>query len=140
MPAEDNGDKIQVRAVARFSRISPYKAREVINLIRGKEIEEAQRILAFTPNRAAQVISKVLNSAIANAENNNNLRAENLVVERCFVDEGPTLKRWRPRARGRATRIRKRTSHITIILGVSERAGEARRRRRMGRARKSRKG
>jgi large subunit ribosomal protein L22 len=126
--------------VGRYIRVSPYKARKVIDLIRGKEVEEAQRILAFSPNHASQVIAKVLNSAIANAENNNKLRAENLVVESCYVDEGPTLKRWMPRARGRATRIRKRTSHITIVLGVSEKRREVRKKRRIGRSRASRKG
>jgi large subunit ribosomal protein L22 len=113
-------EQVTARAVARYIRISPYKARKVMDLIRGKEVEEAQRILAFSPTHASRVIGKVLNSAVANAENNQNLRSDELVVQGGWVDEGPTLKRWMPRARGRATRIRKRTSHITIVLGLSE--------------------
>lgn len=118
-------EKLQVRAVARYVRISPYKARQVARLIKGKDVEEARFIVSFTPKHAARVIGKVLESAVANAENNNGLRAENLVVANCYVDEGPTLKRWRPRALGRATRIRKRTSHITVVLTEKEEAGKA---------------
>jgi len=121
------------RAVARYIRISPYKARKVMDLIRGKDLEEARRILAFSPTHAARVIVKVLDSAVANAENNHNLRSEELVVRAGWVDEGPTLKRWMPRARGRATRIRKRTSHITIVLAPGEKRQPKRRRRLPGR-------
>lgn len=133
-------DKVAVRAVARYIRISPYKARKVMDLVRGKEVEEAKRILAFTPGHASTVIEKVLDSAVANAENNNSLRADELVVGSGWVDEGPTLKRWRPRAMGRATRIRKRTSHITIVLSPGEKKEAARKRKRPGRSKASKKG
>jgi large subunit ribosomal protein L22 len=130
-------DRVRVRAVARYVRISPYKARQIADLIRGKDIEEARYITSFSPKHAARVVGKVLESAVANAENNEGLRAENLVVVNCYIDEGPTLKRWRPRAMGRATRINKRTSHITVILGEQEaELQEARRgRRRRSKAR-----
>ena len=111
---------VRVRAVARYVRVSPYKARRIADQIRGKDLEEARYITRFSPLRAARLVGKVLESAVANAENNKGLRAEDLVVVNCYVDEGPTLKRWRPRALGRATRIRKRTSHITVILGERE--------------------
>jgi large subunit ribosomal protein L22 len=111
---------VQVRAVARFVRVSPYKARQIADLIRGKDLEEARYITNFSPQGAARLVGKVLESAVANAENNNSLRADDLMVVNCYVDEGPTLKRWRPRAYGRATRIRKRTSHITVIVGERE--------------------
>ncbi len=104
------------RAQARYIRISSYKAREVLDLIRGKHVEDADQILQFVERDVAQVVRKVLASAVANAENNDAQDPEALYVSACFADEGPTLKRWRPRARGRATRIRKRTCHITIIV------------------------
>ena len=104
------------RARASYVRSSAYKAREVLDLIRGKSCVDAQDILAFSERDVAQPISKVLNSALANAEHNDGLDAEELYVSACYADEGPTLKRWRPRARGRATRIRKRTCHITVIV------------------------
>lgn len=104
------------RAQYRYARMSPTKVRQVLDLIRGKAIGEADEILAFSERGAAAVIRKVLDSAIANAEHNDEIPADELYVSACYADEGPTLKRWRPRARGRATRIRKRTSHITIIV------------------------
>ena len=104
------------RARASHIRSSAYKAREVLDLIRGKNCGEAQDILAFSERDVARPIGKVLDSALANAEHNDGLDADELYVSACFADEGPTLKRWRPRARGRATRIRKRTCHITVIV------------------------
>ena len=104
------------RARASYVRSSAYKAREVLDLIRGKSCADAQDILAFSERDVAQPIGKVLDSALANAEHNDGLDADELYVSACYADEGPTLKRWRPRARGRATRIRKRTCHITVIV------------------------
>jgi large subunit ribosomal protein L22 len=101
-------------ARARFVRVSPTKARRVIDLIRGRTAAEALAVLQFAPQAASEPVSKVLASAMANAENNLDLDPETLVISRAFVDEGPTLKRIRPRAQGRAFRIRKRTSHITV--------------------------
>ena len=112
-----------VRAQAKNIRSSAYKAREVLNLIRGEHVARAVEILEFTERDIAQVILKCLDSAVANAENNNAIPGDELFVSACYADEGSTMKRWRPRARGRATRIRKRTCHITIIvsrLGADE--------------------
>jgi large subunit ribosomal protein L22 len=118
------------RAQVRYSRMSAYKAREVLDLIRGKEVQQALEILQFVERDAAIVIRKCLASAMANAEHNDQIDSDELFVSACFADEGPTLKRWRPRARGRATRIRKRTCHITIIVSrLSEDQLERRRRR-----------
>jgi large subunit ribosomal protein L22 len=111
---------MDVKAVARFVRIAPRKARLVIDLIRGKQITDAQTILKFTPRFAADVVVKVLNSAVANAENNFKLNRDRLVVTAAFVDVGPTLKRFMPRAQGRASAIHKRTSHITIVVAEKE--------------------
>ncbi len=105
------------RATAKFVRSSAYKAREVLDLIRDKSYGEAAEILLFSERGISEVVAKVLDSAAANAENNDGIPVEELYVAACFADEGPTLKRWRPRARGRATRIRKRTCHITVIVG-----------------------
>jgi large subunit ribosomal protein L22 len=104
------------RAVARYVRMSAYKVREVLDLIRGHDTERAQEILRFCERDAATLVGKVLASAVANAEHNESVPADELYVSACFADEGPTLKRWRPRARGRATRIRKRTCHVTVIV------------------------
>ncbi|WP_026211713.1 50S ribosomal protein L22 [Longispora albida] len=104
------------RAVARHVRISPSKARRVINLVRGLPANRALTVLKFAPQAASEPIYKVLASAIANAENNERLDPDSLLVAEAFVDEGPTLKRFRPRAQGRAYRIRKRTCHITIVV------------------------
>ena len=103
-----------VRAKARYVRTAPRKARLVIDHIRGKSVDEARAILLHTPRAASRDVLKLLDSAIANAENNHELVADELKIDQAFVDEGPTLKRYRPRALGRATRIRKRTSHMTI--------------------------
>ena len=104
------------RARASYVRSSAYKAREVLDLIRGKSCADALDILAFSERDVARPIGKVLDSALANAEHNDGLDADELYVSACYADEGPTLKRWRPRARGRATRIRKRTCHLTVIV------------------------
>lgn len=106
----------QPASVARYIRIAPRKVRLVADLIRGKEVGEALAILRLTPRAASPVLEKVLNSAVANAEHNFDMNANNLSIAKIYVDEGPTLKRFRPRAQGRASRINKRTSHITIIL------------------------
>ena len=113
---------MEARAVARFVRVSPRKARAVVDLIRGKSVEDATAILRFTPRAAAEIVEKVLDSAVANAEKNLMIRPEQLYVATTYVDEGPTIKRIRPRAQGRAFRIDKRTSHITVILKQREEA------------------
>ena len=113
---------MEVRAQARYVRVSPRKARIVVDLVRGKSVTQAQEILRFTNRGIAETVEKVLNSAVANAEHNNYLRAESLVVKKAYVDEGPTMKRIRPRATGSAARIRKRTSHITIVVAPREEA------------------
>jgi large subunit ribosomal protein L22 len=115
-------DAQEAKASATFVRISPTKVRLVVNLIRGRHVDDARRVLEFTQRGAATPIAKVLESAIANAEHNRGLPGDELVVTRAWVDEGPTLKRFRPRAQGRATRIRKRTCHISIVVGRSEEA------------------
>jgi large subunit ribosomal protein L22 len=114
----------KVRAVAKFVHVSPRKARLVAEHIRGRTVPEARTILAFTPRAAAVDVEKVLRSAVANAESNPALHwnGDDLVVAAAFVDEGPTIKRWRPRARGRVARIFKRTCHITIELRQKEAA------------------
>ncbi|WP_071130216.1 50S ribosomal protein L22 [Enterococcus timonensis] len=104
------------RATANTVRTSPRKARITIDLVRGKSVGEAISILKFTPNKNAGIIEKVLMSAIANAENNFDLDVENLFVKEAFVNEGPTMKRFRPRAKGSASPINKRTSHITVVV------------------------
>lgn len=111
---------MEARAVARYVRISPRKARQVIDLVRGKSVDEAFNILRFTPKKAAGIIEKVLNSAVANAENNYDMAPENLYIAKAYVDEGPTMKRIQPRAMGQANLIRKRMSHITIIVSEKE--------------------
>jgi large subunit ribosomal protein L22 len=103
-------------ATARFIRMSATKARLVVDLIRGRHIDDARRVLQFTARGASSPVAKVLESAIANAENNRELPGDELVVAKAWVDEGPTLKRFRPRALGRATRIRKRTCHISVVV------------------------
>jgi large subunit ribosomal protein L22 len=114
-------------ARARYVRVTPMKARRVIELIRGRSAREALAVLEFAPQAASAPVSKVLASAMANAENNLELDPDSLIVSRAFVDEGPTLKRFRPRAQGRAYRIRKRTSHITVeVEAVPERRAAGR--------------
>jgi len=107
---------MEAKAVARYIRIAPYKVRQVVDLIRGKKVDEALAILRFTPKRAAHVVAKVVKSAVANAEHNYDMLRDELVISRAYVDQGPTLKRWRPRAYGRANIRRRRTSHITIVV------------------------
>lgn len=122
---------MQAKAVARTVRIAPRKVRLVLDLVRGKEVGEAVALLKLTNKRAADVVEKLIQSAVANAEHNYDMDVDNLVVSEIYANEGPTLKRFRPRARGRATAINKRTSHITVVLtekveeAVEEQAEEA---------------
>ena len=109
-------DRQRVKAQARWVRMSARKARIVLDHIRGRTVPEARTILAFTSRAAATEIEKVLRSAVANAEANAGLDGDELVIESAYADEGPTLKRWRPRARGRVNRIRKRSCHVTLVL------------------------
>jgi large subunit ribosomal protein L22 len=111
---------MKARAQAKYVRQSPYKVRRVLDLVRGLSVDEARATLDFTNRRAAPTIKKVLESAVANAEHNLAVDADELFIAEAYADEGPTLKRWRPRARGRATRINKRTSHITIVVADEE--------------------
>jgi large subunit ribosomal protein L22 len=107
---------MQAKAMAKTVRIAPRKARLVIDLIRGKQVGEAIAILRHTPKGVSPVIEKVVKSAVANAEHNYEMDVERLFISEAFVDEGPTMKRFRPRAMGRASKINKRTSHITVVL------------------------
>lgn len=107
---------MEAKAIARFVRISPRKAQQVIDLVRGKKVDEALAILKYTPKAAAPIVEKVVKSALANAENNHNMDRDSLYVAEIYADQGPTMKRFRPRAQGRATTIRKRTSHIGVVL------------------------
>ena len=116
----DGAGPVVVRAQAKYVRAAPRKARLVVDHIRGKSVDEARAILTYTPRGAAKDVLKLLDSCVANAEHNHELLADELKIERAYVDEGPTLKRYRPRALGRATRIRKRTSHLTITLTPKE--------------------
>jgi len=111
---------MNARAQAKHIRQSPYKVRRVLDLVRGLPVDEARVVLEFTNRKAAGTVIKVLDSAVANAEHNFALDADELFVAEAYADEGPTLKRWRPRARGRATKIRKRTSHVTIVVAETE--------------------
>ena len=113
-------DSKEVKSVAKYVRIAPRKVRIVADLIRGKSVADALAILKFTPKRGAVLLNNVLRSAIANAENNFDMDSDNLIVSKCFVDEGPTLKRIHPRSRGQAFSIFKRTSHITVIVSNKE--------------------
>ena len=116
MPATRTNERPGTRAQVRYVRMSASKAREVLDLVRGLPVAEAADVLRFTERGASEVVARCLASAVANAEHNDELDGDSLYVAACFADEGPTLKRWRPRARGRATRIRKRMCHITIIV------------------------
>ena len=107
---------MEAKAVAKYLRISPRKARQVIDLIRGKDVDRAEGILRNTPKKASEMVEKVLNSAVANAENNHDMFYDELYISEAFADEGPTMKRYQERAMGQASPINKRTSHITIIL------------------------
>jgi large subunit ribosomal protein L22 len=113
-------DRQRVRAQAKWVRMSARKARLVLDLIRGRTVPEARTVLAFTPRAAAREIDRVLASAVANAESAHGLDGDELVVLEAFADEGPTLKRWRARARGRVNRIKKRTCHITVVVAAVE--------------------
>jgi large subunit ribosomal protein L22 len=107
---------VEVRSVQRHIRMSPQKVRLVLDVVRGKNAQEALAILKFLPQRAARPVSVAIKSAVANAENNFNMDPDDLIITRCAADEGRTLKRWRPRARGRVNQILKRSSHITVIV------------------------
>lgn len=121
----DNASRARARAT--YVRVTPMKARRVVDLIRGMPADEALAVLRFAPQAASEPVSKVLASAVANAEHNLNLDPESLIVSRAYVDEGPMLKRFRPRAQGRAYRIRKRTSHITVeVESVASTSGGGR--------------
>ncbi|MEK6606677.1 MAG: 50S ribosomal protein L22 [Myxococcota bacterium] len=113
---------MESRAVARYVRITPRKARSVANALRGKPVEQAMNILTFTPRRAARILRKLLVSAVSNAEDKakGKLDVDNLIVSRVFVNQAPTLKRWRARAFGRATRVEKKSCHITVELAEKE--------------------
>jgi large subunit ribosomal protein L22 len=116
MPGPKTNEREGARAVLRYAGVSAFKVRQVIDAIRGRPVHEAADLLRFIERDAAELVEKVLASAVANASNNDGLDPEELYVSACFVDEGPTAKRWRPRARGRATRIRKRSCHVTVIV------------------------
>jgi len=108
---------VEAKAIVKYVRLSPRKVRQVVDLIRGKKVNEALAILRYVPKRASEVVTKAVKSAAANAENNMQMERDELFVTSCFVDQGPTLKRFQPRAMGRADVIRKRTSHITVMVG-----------------------
>lgn len=110
----------EAKATLKFARISARKVKIVTDLVRGKNVDEALAIIKFTPKAASEIIEKLLKSAIANAENNHDMKHENLYVAEIYANQGPTLKRIRPAAKGSAVRIRKRTSHITIVLKEKE--------------------
>jgi len=116
--AKTQAERIQVRAQAKWVRMSARKARLVLDHLRGRSVPEARTILAFTPRAAAREIDRVLASAVANAESAHGLDGDELVVLEAYADEGPTLKRWRARARGRVNRIKKRTCHITVVVAT----------------------
>ena len=119
---------MEAKAQARFVRVTPMKARRVVDLIRGKSVPEAVALMRFAPQAASEVVLKVLDSAVANArftadQTGQSVDEANLYVSAAFVDEGPTMKRFRPRAQGRASRINKRTSHITVVVAEQTKGG-----------------
>ena len=116
---------MEARAQSRFMRITAQKARLVVDLIRGKPVEKALSLLEYTPKRGARLVAKTLRSAVANAETTQRVDVDQLYVKRAFVDEGPTAKRFLPRAHGRATKVFKRTSHITVVVDERPKGGEA---------------
>ena len=120
MQEQETVIKNEARATLRYTRISARKVKIVADLIRGKNVDEALAIVKFTPKASSEIIEKLLKSAIANAENNHDMKHENLYVAEIYANQGPTLKRIRPAAKGSAVRIRKRTSHITIVLKEKE--------------------
>ena len=107
---------METNAVAKFVRISPRKIRLVMDQVRGKRVDEALNMLSFAPQKGDLILKKLIDSAVANAERNSGVDVDSLFVKRVYADEGPTLKRFRPRAQGRATKIRKRSSHLTVVL------------------------
>lgn len=111
---------MEARAIAKYIRISPLKVNFICNEIRGKQVDEALQTLRFTPKKGAKELEKVLNSAIANAENNFNMDRDNLYIKEAYANDGPQLKRWRPRAKGMAYPILKRTSHIGVVVEEKE--------------------
>ena len=117
---EEKTQVLEARATLSYARIAPRKVKIVADLMRGKSVEEAQRIAKFAPKASSDILEKLLNSAIANAENNHFMNRANLYVAEIYANQGPTLKRIRPAAKGSAVRIRKRTSHITIVLREKE--------------------
>jgi large subunit ribosomal protein L22 len=130
MPDTATKDTPQTRATLKYLRTSAYKVREVLDLIRGLDVDDARHVLQFSERGPAREVLKVLNSAVANADHTLNIPPDELFVSVAYADEGPTIKRWRPRARGRATRIRKRTCHMTIVVArLSDAELQARRRR-----------
>jgi len=131
---------MEARATARFVRVTPRKARFVVDAVRGKHVQDALDILGFTPNSAAKAVEKVIRSAMANAENNLHISGDGMRIARAFVDEGPTLKRIQPRAMGRAYRILKRTSHISVVLEETETQPKRKPRREAAKPAKARRG
>jgi large subunit ribosomal protein L22 len=107
---------MEIRAAAKFVRISPRKVRLIMDQVRGKRVGDALNLLSFAPQKGARILKKLIDSAVANAGQYSGVDVDSLYILRIYADEGPTLKRWRPRALGRATRIRKRTSHLTVVL------------------------
>ena len=107
---------MESRAVAKYVRISPRKVRLVMDQVRGKRVDDALGMLSFTPQKGGKILKKLINSAVANAEQNSDVDVDKLYIEKIYADEGPTMKRFRPRAMGRASRILKRSSHLTVIL------------------------
>ncbi len=131
--SESESQKSTARATAKHVRVTPMKARRVVDLVRGKRVEDALNILRFAPQAASEPVAKVVASAAANAENNFGLNPDTLVISTAYVDEGATMKRFQPRAQGRAFRIRKRTSHITIeVESLPNTAAASSRTRRKG--------
>ena len=116
----EENTQLEARATLNFARISPRKVKIVADLVKGKDVNEALAIVKFTPKASSEIIEKLLKSAIANAENNHNMNSQNLYIAEIYANQGPTLKRIRPAAKGSAVRIRKRTSHITIVLKEKE--------------------
>ena len=120
MQEQETIERNEAKAVLRHARISARKVKIVADLVRNKDVDEALAIVKFTPKASSEIIEKLLNSAIANAENNHGMKHENLYVAEIYANQGPTLKRIRPAAKGSAVRIRKRTSHITVVLKEKE--------------------
>jgi large subunit ribosomal protein L22 len=118
------GDEPGAFAIARFVRVTPMKARRVVEMVRGAQVDDALATLRFAPQAAAETVYKTLESAVSNAETTEGLDRGSLVISKAMVDEGPTLKRFRPRAQGRATRILKRTSHITLVVQPADVAAD----------------